>query len=179
MKIETRSKLPQLLDHLKLPRIIAEVGVAEGIFSQEIFGWGVEKLYLIDIWEKVPFIPGCGSFEQEWHDKNYERVKDLFGDKKNVVMLKGFSYKVAEQIPDESLGLAYIDAGHDYYSVKADAYTFWDKLVPGGIMAFHDYANPEYSVWRAVWEIAADKNREINLLPENWDIVNIGCWIRK
>lgn len=179
MKIDTRSQLPQLLDYFSLPKIIAEVGTAEGIFSTEIFNWGIEKLYLIDIWESVPFIEGCASFPQEWHDKNYERVKELFGDKPNVTILKGFSYKMAEKIPDKSLGLAYIDANHEFYGAKADAEIFWNKLMDGGIMAFHDAYNPEYGVWKAVKYFAGEKGKEINMLKEDLDIANMGCWIRK
>lgn len=179
MKIDSRSQLPRLMDFYNLPRIIAEVGTAEGIFAKEILGWGVQKLYLIDIWERVPFIPGCGSFPQEWHDGNYQKVFELFGDKENVTILKGFSYKVAEQIPNESLGMAYIDAGHDEYSVMGDIETFWKKLMPGGVMAFHDFANPEYQVWKAVKQFVNDNSLKINTLYEDGDVVNIGAWIRK
>lgn len=179
MTIKTREDFPKLLDHFNLPRIICEVGVAEGIWATDIFKWGVEKLYLIDIWERVPFIPGCASFDQEWHDKNYEQVKTLFKDCPNVILLKGFSYKMAEHIPDESLGLCYIDAAHDYDGVKSDIESFWPKLCSGGIMGFHDYANYSYGVNRAVQEFASRMGKEIHVLEEDGQDVNIGCWIQK
>jgi len=179
MKIDTREDFPELLDHLGLPRIVCEVGTAEGIFSTEMYGWGLEKLYLIDIWENVPFIDGCASFEQEWHNKNYKQVKELFGDKPNVVLLKGFSYKMAEHIPDESLGLCYIDADHTYHGAKADARVFWKKLVEGGIMAFHDFENYNYGVNRAVQEFASENGLEINVLKEDGSPDNVGAYIIK
>lgn len=179
MKIDSRYDFPSLLNHFSLPKRYCECGVADGKWSETMFSWGCEILYLIDIWERVPFIPGCGSFEQQWHDANYERVKMLFEKKENVTILKGFSYKMAEEIPDESLGMAYIDAGHDYYSVRADIESLWSKLVPGGILAFHDFGNPEYEVWRAVKWFAAANDFRINTLIEDGEIANIGCWIQK
>ena len=65
-----------------------------------MFDWGLDKLYLVDLWAKVPFIEGCASFDQEWHDKNFEQVKEMFEGKDNVVLLRGFSYQMASQIPD-------------------------------------------------------------------------------
>lgn len=177
MEINTRSDLPKLLDAFQLPRRVCEVGTAEGIFSTEMFNWGLEKLYLVDIWEKVPFIDGCASFEQEWHDTNYKQVMDLFGDKPNVVILKGFSYKVATEIPDGSLGLVYIDADHTYQGCKADIQVYWPKLIIGGIMAFHDFGNPHYGVNRAVQEFT--QNNGINILIEDGKEENIGSYIRK
>lgn len=177
MEITTRSDFPKLLDHLGLPRIIAEIGTAEGIFSTEIFNWGVEKLYLIDIWEHVPFIDGCGSFSQEWHDKNYNEVVEKFGDKSNVVILKGFSYKVAKEIPDNSLSLGIIDADHTYQGCKADIQVYWPKITNGGILYFHDFKNVSYGVNRAVQEFTG--NNGIHVLEENGDIANMGAYIRK
>jgi methyltransferase family protein len=179
MIIETRLRLVELMKHFHLPLVAAEVGVAEGLWSINLLQQGIEKLYLIDIWESVPFLEGCASWDQEWHDKNYETVKEKFKDHPNVIILKGFSYKMANEIPNETLGLVYIDAAHDYNSVKSDIETYWPKLVIGGIMAFHDYANPEYGVWRAVKNFAHDNNREINMLKEDGELVNIGCYIRK
>lgn len=177
MEINTRSDLPKLMESLGIPKIIAEVGTAEGIFSTEIFSWGVEKLYLIDIWEHVPFIDGCASFDQEWHDTNYNTVMGLFGDKPNVTILRGFSYKVAKEIPDGSLGLCYIDADHTYQGCKADIQVYWPKVMSGGIMAFHDFRNPHYGVNRAVQEFT--QNNGIFILEEDGKEDNIGCYIRK
>jgi hypothetical protein len=157
---------------------VAEVGVAEGRFSEEIYSWGVELLFLIDIWEKIPFISGCASFEEDWHLTNLQRVKDLFRDKENVKILKGFSYKMADLIPDESLGLVYIDGDHSYEGTKTDIKYFWPKLKQGGIMAFHDYANLDYGVNRAVIEFIGGEEF-VNVIDENGVKADIGAWIRK
>jgi hypothetical protein len=178
MKIKSREQIVDLMKHFKLPLIAAEVGVAEGRLSKELLAWGIERLYLIDIWEKVPFIKGCGSFEQKWHDDNYASVLEkIKGNEDKVIILKGFSYKMAEKIPNESLGMAYIDGDHTYEGARADIDSFWPKLVKGGIMVFHDAANPDYGIRNAMHDFT--KGVGINMLEEDGEIENIGAWIQK
>lgn len=178
MQINSRVQIVELMKHFELPLIAAEVGVAEGRLSKQFLEWGIEKLYLIDIWENVPFIKGCGSFEQQWHDGNFAKVLEAIkGREEDVMILKGFSYKMAQHIPDKSLGLAYIDADHTQEGARADIDSFWPKLVPGGIMAFHDAANPSYGIRDAMHDFT--KGIGINMLEEDGEIANMGAWIRK
>lgn len=177
-KIQYRGELNKLFDFYSLPKRVAEIGTAEGRFALEMYNWGVNELYLVDIWETMPFIEGCGSFEQSWHDDNYKKVKELFHDKENVRITKGFSHKMSELIPDEHLGLVYIDGDHTYSGVKADIKYWWPKLCEGGIMAFHDYMNGSYGVQRAVTEhMQGEAN--INIIEENGQHENMGAWVRK
>lgn len=53
--------------------------------------------------------------------------------------------------------LVYIDAGHEYESVRGDLRRFWKLVAPGGILLGDDYANPEHAgVRRAVDEFCAE-----------------------
>lgn len=178
MQINSRTQIVELMKHFGLPLIAAEIGVAETRLSRELINWGIETLFLVDIWDHVPFIKGCGSFEQSWHDTNYEAALKLqqdFPDK--VLLLKGFSYKMAAAIPDNSLGMVYVDADHTYEGARADIDSYWPKLIPGGIMCFHDAANPAYGIQDAIHDFT--KGVGINLLQEDGNIANIGAWIRK
>ena len=178
MQINSRVQIVELMKHFGLPLVAAEVGVAEGRLSKELLSWGIEKLYLIDIWERVPFIKGCGSFEQAWHEDNYNQVIErIRGREQDVIMLKGFSYKMAEHIPDESLGMVYIDGDHTYEGARSDIDSYWPKLVNGGIMAFHDAANPTYGIQNAIHDFT--KGVGINMLVEDGNVANMGAWIRK
>lgn len=178
MKINTRVHIVELMKYFKLPLVAAEVGVAEGRLSRQLLELGIEKLYLIDIWEKVPFIKGCGSFEQKWHNENYESVLKIEKDyPDSVIILKGFSYKMADIIPDESLGMVYIDGDHTYEGARADIDSYWPKLVPGGIMAFHDARNPTYGIMNAIHDYT--RGVGINELIEDGAIENIGAYIQK
>lgn len=178
MKINSRVLLVELMKHLNLPLVAVEVGVAEGRLSKELLNWGIELLYLVDIWEKVPFIVGMGSQEQSIHDENYkgmlERIK---GQEDKAIILKGFSYKMAKAIPDNSVGLVYIDGDHTYQGARADIDSYWPKLVQGGIMAFHDAANPSYGIRDALHDFT--KGVGINMLEEDGNIANIGAYIIK
>lgn len=178
MTITSRIHLVELMKHLNLPLIAVEAGVAEGRLSRNFIEWGIEKLYLIDIWETVPFIKGCGSFEQSWHDSNFESVMKLKNEyPEKVEMLKGFSYKMADKIEDESCGLIYIDGDHSYEGARADIDSFWPKLVKGGIMCFHDAANDAYGIKNALHDFT--KGVGINMLYEDGAVENMGAYIIK
>lgn len=178
MKINSRIHLVELMKYYNLPLKAAEIGVAEGRLSKELLNWGIELLYLIDIWEKVPFIKGCASYEQKWHDDNYKSVLEKISDNEGkVVILKGFSYKMAANIPDDSLGLVYVDGDHTYDGARADIDYYWGKLVDGGIMAFHDAVNPAYGIRAAINDFT--KGKGINILEEDGKIENMGAYIIK
>lgn len=53
---------------------------------------------------------------------------------------------------DESCRLVFIDASHDYDSVKADLKAWWPKVAPGGTFAGHDYGTAFPGVDAAVKE---------------------------
>ena len=78
------------------------------------------------------------------------------------------SVEAAKTYADHSLDFVFIDAQHDYDSVKEDILAWKDKVKPGGILAGHDY-NPEgdYGVGKAVRE----------LLPRHIPSPFGWCWI--
>lgn len=166
MEIYHRNQLPELLRTLNLPMIAVEAGCAEGYFSAELLEKGVDKLYMVDAWKTLPQF-GDASSSQEWHDKNFsdamERVKP-YGDK--VVVLRGLTTEMAKEIPDGSLGLVYLDAGHAYANVAEDIRNYAPKLVAGGILAGHDVLNPQYGIRQAVEDFCKDKY-EMHIITEN------------
>lgn len=85
---------------------------------------------------------------------------------------------MAEQIPDNSVGMIYIDADHSYEGVKADIEAYYPKLVSGGLMCFHDYESPDYEVKRAVLEFCNNNNYIPITIPEN-DQYDTGAYFIK
>jgi len=70
---------------------------------------------------------------------------------------------MAAQVPDGSLAFCFIDAAHDYDSVKKDLVAWQPKLKAAGLLAGHDAQHAE--VMRAVNET----------FPAN----NLGCiWVK-
>ena len=178
IKIQSRTFIVDLLEHFKLPLIAAEIGVAEGRYSSELLHTGIEEIYLVDIWNHIPQWEGCAGFEQGWHNINLWKVKNLFEGKENVHILRGFSKDVCNEVPDNSLGLVYLDADHAYNSVLTDLTCWFPKLVKGGIMAGHDYRNPTYGVMQAVQDFTKDKY-VVHQIDEDGNLDNMGFWFQK
>lgn len=77
------------------------------------------------------------------------------------------SVEAAGTYADKSLDFVFIDAGHDYDSVKADILAWQPKIRPGGILAGHDYYHdPNSGVCRAVNELLTNF-----LTPDS-------CWMK-
>ena len=78
--------------------------------------------------------------------------------------IQGHSHTVQEQIEDTSLDFVFIDASHDYNSVKGDIEYYTPKLKPNGWLCGHDMDFP--GVNKAVNE----------LLPNNHHIGPNNVW---
>jgi glycosyltransferase involved in cell wall biosynthesis len=110
------------LDRLPKQAICAEVGVWKGDFSAEILRQASPKeLHLIDI------------------DVDHFSLRQRFADDRRVTIHHGKSVDVLSSFPAEHFDWIYIDAAHDYESVKADAAMAAARLKPGGILVFNDY----------------------------------------
>jgi hypothetical protein len=177
MKIQHRSELGKLMEHMGIMGPCAEIGVAEGRYSKEICEWGAPKVYLVDRWMSVPTQRGDAGSPQGWHDSNFKMCQASVAGY-NVEFLRGDSVEMASNVPDGSLSLVYIDADHSYEGVKRDIAAWFPKLMAGGIFAFHDYLSEAYGVRRAVEEFCGDKY-QIELLMENGEIENVGAYFIK
>lgn len=161
MDIKTRRDLYKLLPATPC---VAEIGVAEGLFSRDILTWSPFSLILVDMWECHPEFPGDAGHSQEWHNNNYENVRILKSDV--VQILRGPSVAMADLVPRGTLDLVYIDACHSYDCVRADIQAWATKLKTGGVIAFHDVLSPEYGVNQAVYEWAREIGKDVHIIPE-------------
>lgn len=80
------------------------------------------------------------------------------GVDEHVMCIEGMSVEVAKTWEDERFDFVFIDAAHDYKSVKADIEAWWPKVTPGGILAGHDYCKSWLDVMTAVDEIFPNRN---------------------
>lgn len=167
MQIRYRRELPELMKHLGLPMIAVECGVAEGNFSCDLLNNGIEKLWSIDAWKTLDQT-GDGAQPQSWHDKNYHTASyRLAAFKERSIIIRGITYEVAGQIPDNTLGLVYLDGDHQQPGFGKDVNAFWSKLVVGGILATHDYESTNYDTKKVFEEFAAQHGLEIFMLNED------------
>lgn len=127
-----------------------EVGVDRGDFAWHFMRtWRGRTLFLVD-----PYSPD--------EDRPYGRQGDLaLAVAQLSVYCPRIKFVMAPSVEAVSIlpaGLpvdfVYIDAMHDYESVKTDIATWWRRLSPGGILAGHDYHYEFPGLIRAVDEFA-------------------------
>lgn len=159
-----------MLDRLPKGGVAAEIGVAAGGFAAEIMErTAPKKLYLIDAWD-WPAMPDCS-------EPGLAKVRARFSEGLNngtVEILRGYSNVILKELEDNSLDWVYVDAGHDYQNVKSDLLECSRVVVPGGIIAGHDYirfASPlaRYGVVEAVNEFANEKRAEFAFITLDYD----------
>jgi len=126
------------------------------------------SLTLIDLWKAYSDFP-----IQEWQDQDYQIVLDKFKNNSKVKVIRDDSSRSASRFEDASFDFVYIDAAHDYESVKKDVLAWLPKVKKGGIIAGHDYlyyATPD--VKQAVDEIFGVENvhngKNFNSIHDWW-----------
>ena len=92
-----------------------------------------------------------------------------------ATILIGESPNISDKFEDESQDFVYIDALHDYESVKSDIEAWYPKVKTGGILYGHDYNPVKWSgVVKAVQEFTAHHGYAVNLIsvsnPYNHDL---------
>ena len=169
-----REDLPELLNRRGLLGTGYEVGVRDGEFSELILsGWKGAKLVSVDPWrEAAPDeYVDLANVEQQRQDQRYEDTRRRlasFGERSEV--WREYSVRAAEQVATGSADFVYIDARHDYASVKEDLEAWFDKVRPGGVLAGHDYVDgvfPDgiFGVRSAVDEFFAARGLRVAATP--------------
>lgn len=139
---------------------VAEVGVAEGFFSEKIYNMlNPSKLYLID-----NFSHSSHYYNSSTH---YDFIKNKFINTKNINLIRSLSWDGLNSLENDSMDYIYIDADHSYESVKKDIAVSLKKIKLNGIIQFNDYTNysiyekKEYGVSKAVNELLETNNVNI------------------
>ena len=162
---------------------MAEVGVAYGEFTRKIFdNLNPDIFYAIDIFSGGP---GSDFMERtDWLDSNLGQKdflkKKFVNEIKNgkFIIKEGFSWEVLETFDDDYFDYVYLDAAHDYESVKKDIDVLLKKVKNNGIIQFNDYtyfdliSRVPYGVIRAVDELLVNNKHEILFFCLNPDGFN-------
>ena len=138
----------ELLSLLGEGGVVAEVGVASGDFSDQILQTCKPRiLHLIDYWANYKSAHGMQPADlvkryftkkdQSWSMVNSRFKKQV--DNGSVVLHRGYSWDMLEELSDNVLDWIYIDAAHDYRSVSRDLEVAQRKVKKNGIIAGHDY----------------------------------------
>ena len=130
-------------ENLDSESVVCELGSHVGS-SSALFAYYCKLVYCIDVWTyiKTDYIP---EFENDF-DKY---VLDNFN---NVVKIKSTTIDAVKRFLDNSLDLVYVDADHEYESVKEDINNWLPKIKKGGFIAGHDFYGVNNGVEQAVIE---------------------------
>ena len=93
-----------------------------------------------------------------------KEVKSKYKDR--LIPIKGYSYEVADQLPNNSMDLIFIDADHSYESVKKDILAYTPKLKDNGLLTGHDIDYPGV-------------NKAIKEMIKDFDVGPNNVWIKK
>lgn len=136
-----RSDLPLLCRDLGFRRG-AEVGVWKGAYSEEFCKAGLQWT-CVDPW--APY----ADYREKKNDplligEAYQEAQRRLNGYA-CTYLRMSSLEAAEQVPDGSLDVVYIDGNHEAPFVRADLEAWTRKVRPGGILSGHDYRVPPAS----------------------------------
>jgi len=137
-------------------KTIAEIGVCMGHTAAEVLNDNkIDFYFMIDHWKDT--------------EELYQKVSKNF-DADNVEVMKMNSNEALALVPNKSLDLAYIDAGHTYKKTRQDILGWYKKLKPGGVLVgdgFNHPRHPKYGVALAVRKIFDKSEVNVNLGPDS------------
>lgn len=134
----------EVLKYIPTGGTAVEVGVGYGDFTEPLLQTLQPKTFIaIDTF-------GITADNEPWgrtHLKengcsHYDYYKQQFKawiETGNMVIKKGLSWEMLQQLPDRSIDYIYIDADHTYESVSKEISAFKSKLKEQAIVQFNDY----------------------------------------
>jgi hypothetical protein len=101
-------------------------------------------------------IPSLHFEGKDYYPIAYENLKTFLDANQNVKLIKNDSITESANYSDGYFDIVYIDASHDYDSVKKDILSWLPKVKQGGIMCGDDYTHAWPGVLKAVQEVFGD-----------------------
>lgn len=92
------------------------------------------------------------------YEAQYQEFLRVTGPIKNISYQRAASVDAAQAIAAASVDAVYIDANHQYASVRADIDAWLPKIRPGGYIGGHDYGRAYQGVNQAANETFGEKN---------------------
>ncbi len=153
-----------LAEQAQHSKLIVEVGSWLGCTARVMADNTDGIVYAVDTWQGGTDVSSVAQLQAGPADWVFEAFKANTADLTNLRIVRLDSLEAAEMFRTAGVAfdLIFIDASHDYESVKADILAWRPLLAPGGVLCGHDfdpYGAP--GVVRAVkelvpaWRIAA------------------------
>jgi predicted O-methyltransferase YrrM len=130
-------------------------GMSAAYMAVEIINSGKDiKFDCVDTWN---FVPSQTDIPESMFENLYEVfLNNIEPVKDKITPIRELSWDGAAFYKDNSLDFVFIDAAHDYESVKKDINAWFPKIKKGGVIAGHDYTWCD-DVKKAVNEFFKDK----------------------
>jgi hypothetical protein len=151
-----RKSQEYVMERIKTPMIIAEIGVFKGGNALRLLSMNCMKLYLIDPYKSY------NQYEKDkiaYVQKELDEAMSIMLERMNPYIEAGkvnfaptSSLEGAKLFPDNFFDFVYIDGNHSYKSICEDLIAWYPKVKVGGILGGHDY--PTEPVERACKEFA-------------------------
>lgn len=133
----TREKLAMLAGELGFKKI-AEIGVAEGIYSKTLcLHIPNIELYCVDLWDT--YYRGDTKLKNTQQQEKCLQVAHEKLDPYGAQFIRKPSVEAAHEFIDGALDFVYIDGDHAFDYVMQDLIVWSRKVRPGGILAGHDF----------------------------------------
>lgn len=126
-----------------------EVGTDRGIFARKFLEtWKGSCLYCVDNYASH-YDPADTTSQGDREEDYTAAIENLQEFTNRRFLCKLSSLETAKVVDDETIDFVYVDACHQYESVKQDLELWWPKLRSGGILAGHDIVCPgaEHGGW--------------------------------
>lgn len=155
------SNRKHLLEVLPKNGIIAELGVDNGYFTEQIIKISnPKKLYLIDTWSS-----------ERYNQNRFELVKKNFSEEiksKRVEILRSNSVEAAKLFQNNYFDWIYIDTDHSYVTTTQELNAYESKIKTNGFICGHDYVMGNWSKSNKYGVIESVNQF---LIKKNWKLV--------
>lgn len=146
----------------------AEIGVKEGRFISFLLK-NNPNLVMYSVDPRVKQLGGNETyFDWDFKKINKEYKNNIIGVENRIIEYRHFSVCAARLIADQSLDFVFIDAQHNYDSVKNDLEYWTRKVKKGGLVSGHDYEPNFPGVVQAVQERFTEFETASNAVWYKW-----------
>ena len=137
---------------------VVELGVWKGKTLKYVVSKNPDINYTgVDLFSELPnnteetYTPGENGHEWD-HEAHWDDLSRFCDQHPNATLLRSDTASAVHSFDNESVDMVFVDASHDYESVKADIQAWLPIIRKGGIMAGHDYCENFPGVPAAVIE---------------------------